>query len=220
MRSKLRAARRGAGHRRSGSHWIHYVGKTQHVTRYAAPLSSPPLRTVPGPGVGSLGVARADPVGNRGGRKAGNERDQMDLAAGPLDRLPPDDVGRGIVPAFYQNVGKDLLDQAKRGLLVEEHDVVDARERGHDRRARQLALDRMSGALDRADRSVGIEPHQEVVAQAPCAAEELGVPGVDQVEAAVGEYETPAQDSSRLSPALRVLQGENFTQRAGLPRIR
>src|SRR5438128_1108791 len=99
--------------------------------------------------------------------------DYVDVATSALDLRFPNDTGRRVVPPLDQDVGEKRLDEPERRVLVEEHDVVHARERRHHRGARLLPLDGSIGALDRAHRAVRIKTDEEVMPQAPRPAQEL-----------------------------------------------
>src|SRR6267143_1530804 len=127
--------------RRSGSHSMDYLGKTQQLSHREGTLSRSRREVLRSRELSGSGAAGADPIGDLRGGESGHERDHVDVPSGALDLVFPHDARRSVIPALHEHVREELLDEPKGGLLVEENDVIDARQRGHDRGARLLPLD-------------------------------------------------------------------------------
>jgi hypothetical protein len=113
-------------------------------------------------------------------------------ATSRFDNVAADDVIGIPVGALDQDVRLNSRDDRKRRVLVERHDGVHTVES-------QQNLDPFLGSIDRsiasfvcAHRSIGVHTDDEGIAEAPCFVEVTHVPGMQQVEHAVGEDDSPA----------------------------
>ena len=105
--------------------------------------------------------------------ETGEEREKSDLRANFLERRPFTRVEliQGIVTRLAVDVRPDLPDFRRQSRLVKYHDGVDARER----------------ALERPDTHVGIQRHDERIAQQAGLLQKIQVPRVQEVEDAIGQ---------------------------------
>ena len=93
-------------------------------------------------------------------------------------------VGDGVVAALGPQVRPQLAQDRARVVLLEDRHRVDAGERGEDRGAVVLLDQRALRALEPAHGRVGVQAHDQAVAERPRRLERAHVAGVQEVEAA------------------------------------
>jgi len=103
-------------------------------------------------------------------------------------RVPlADDLLFLVVGAFDEDIRLELLDDPLRRILVEKHDGVDPFQGADDLSARALVLHGPDGAFETLDRRIRVERDDQPIADRGGLFDQRGVPGMQQVEAAVGE---------------------------------
>src|SRR5258706_16117740 len=104
----------------------------------------------------------------------------------------PHDLIDPVVGALHEYVWPDAGNEFDRSVVGKQHDGVHEGEpRQHDR-ACGLRLYRPCGALEPLHRGVAIEADDQPVAARARLAQELDMPGMDEIEAAVGKaYRQP-----------------------------
>src|SRR4051794_11961040 len=193
-----------SGAARSSTTGVPPAAATLAATARPSPEAPPVTITVPS-ATGALLVVSAGAVAvgvsdgmqrglldESGGGAALDER-QDDRAAAPLGedgRLGQ--VGDGVVAALDPDVGSQLAQDLDGRVLLEEHDVIDAAQRGEHGGAVLLALDGPAGTLQAADRGVGVQADDEAVAERPGGLQRVDVAGMQQVEAAAGRHDRAA----------------------------
>lgn len=113
--------------------------------------------------------------------------DDDDSSARSLDLFLADDPTGPPVAALDQNIGEKGGDDLLRGFPGEGRQIIDIFDGAEDFKT---FLERKHGPrrpLDLSDRGVGIERHDQHVAQAFGFPEKFDVTAVDQVKAAVGK---------------------------------
>src|SRR5690606_39510534 len=84
-------------------------------------------------------------------------------------------------------------------------------ERGHQRQPVALTVDRPARPLEPPGGAVAVHPDDEEVAECPGTAQELDVPGVEDVEDAVGEDDGPAREPGNVEPGDDVTASRGHT---------
>jgi len=118
---------------------------------------------------------------------AAGERQRVDRAAARQHVVGADDVGDLPVSPFDQHVGREFADEAQRRRLAEAGDVVDHFECRHHLAAIAQLDQRPFRPLEAPHRGIGIECHHQDVAERPGGTQIAHVPGVQEIETAVGE---------------------------------
>src|SRR5215831_15247160 len=104
----------------------------------------------------------------------------------------PDDLIDPVVGAFHQDIRPDARDKLDRGIVGKQDDGVHKGEPRQYDRARPLPLYRPCGALEPLHRGVAVEADDQPVATGARLAQELDMPRMEEIEAAVGEaYRQP-----------------------------
>jgi hypothetical protein len=101
------------------------------------------------------------------------------------------DLLRPVVAALDVDVRPDRAQQFVRRRLLEDDEVVDALELGKDVQPVADGIDRPSLAFLGPHLLIGVDGDDEDIPQAPGLAQIRHVPGVNDVEAAVGEHDRP-----------------------------
>ena len=117
------------------------------------------------------------------------------LAAPASHGLGFGQAAAGVVPALGEDVGPQALEDGVGRVLVEDGDRVDAVERQEHRLAVGRRHEGTPGALQAADRLVGVEAHDEAAPQGSGRLQHRHVPGVEQVEAPTGRHDGPTTAS-------------------------
>src|SRR5688572_1604833 len=143
-------------------------------------------------GIGSLTSARSNLVQERAGRITLLDRDADDPAAARLDRIAADDLIGCPVGALDQHVRLKRANHLSRGILAEHRDGVDTRERRDELGTLALRGYWSAFSLVAADGFVGVHADDQRVAERPRLLQVADVPGMDQVENAVGKDDLPA----------------------------
>lgn len=112
---------------------------------------------------------------------------EFDAPAMGDDFLRPDDVFGRVVTAFDEDIGEDLGNEFEGGVLAEQDDGIDELQGGEDACAGVFGLEWARGAFEAAHGIVGIEAHDEAVAELLCAFEVIDMAEVEEVETTVGK---------------------------------
>src|SRR5205823_12069463 len=94
-----------------------------------------------------------------------------------------------VVAALDPDVRAQPVQQPVRGQLVEDHDGVHAVQGGDQTGPVGLRYHRAGRPLERAHAAVGVEAHDQAVAELAGRAQGRQVPDVQQVEAAAGGHD-------------------------------
>src|SRR5690242_15714680 len=188
-RSTWCAANPLAGGARSRTTGTPPASCTAWATASPRPDDPPVTMTVP-----SSDAMDGGPLEDSCARLALQEREQDDLAAPPGQHARLGQLAVGVVGALGPDVRTQALEHRRGRVLVEDHHAVDAAQRPQDGGAVLLAHDRAAGALERPHRGVGVEAHDEDVAQRARRLESADVSGVQEVEAAArGDDDAPGR---------------------------
>ena len=118
------------------------------------------------------------------------KRDRHDASAPARDLASADDCLRRPVAAFDQHIRAQRHDEFQRRVLVEPRHQVNRRERRDDRSAARKIVDRSIGTLvEPANGLVGVERGDEARPERLRLGEVGDVAPMQDVEAAVGEYQ-------------------------------
>ena len=134
-------------------------------------------------------------IQNRGGAQTGpvSENSNVDLQL--LQQLEFRDLIRSVITALDVGVGANGINQVVRGVLGKDHEIIDRHEFLKDFKAFGLIEDRAFLTLERTNTCIGIDSddqHVTLIARIP----EVGdMPGMNDVEASVGEHD-PASIST------------------------
>ena len=104
-----------------------------------------------------------------------------------LDKLTSDYTFLGPVSALDQNVRLYLLDQFERIGLVEHDNIIDHLQSRKNRRAVVDIIDRPVGALELLNGRIAVESQNDNIALVSAELQLLGMPAMENVEAAVCE---------------------------------
>lgn len=127
---------------------------------------------------------------------AGGEFCQNDAAAMRFDDIATTHIVRPIVP-FNENVRQDRLDERPRLVLVKDDDSIDGAQRGQDRRAIALRIDRPAGTFNPKHRGIAVQTDNQGVALGPRKVEVLNMAAVENVKTAIRKNEL---SSGRIEP--------------------
>lgn len=120
---------------------------------------------------------------------ARHEREDFDLSADLTQR--GEFIGMQtldcVVAAFRVNLRADGAQNLRHAHIRKNGDVIDTTERAQNLRAILLAIDRASGAFQRAHGGVAIERDEQCVAELPGLLQIADMPGVQEIETAVGK---------------------------------
>ncbi len=119
------------------------------------------------------------------------KRPAHDAAAARHDDIPAGNGLLGPIGARHQHVGLKKRDERVRAILAEDDHGVDAVESGENLGTLAFGVDRAGGPFDCADRAVGTHSNDQRVAEAAGVLQLPQMPGVQQVEHACGEHDTP-----------------------------
>ena len=142
----------------------------------------------------------------------GLERHEYNPAAARFNGIPPDDLIGGPVCALDENIRLKGPDDLCGCVLRENNDRVDRCQRGQHFGALALGRDRPRRTLVAAHLGVGVHPHYQRVAERAGRFEISNVPGMEQIENAVGEDDR----LSRLAQLRDELNGSRPRQHAAL----
>src|SRR4029077_8063390 len=121
------------------------------------------------------------------GRMAWHDLDQDNLASERLHDLATDDLLTGVVAAFDQYSRLYAADQLFRCVLVEHGNKVNRFKSREHFRARLYRLHGTAGTFQSRNRCITIEAYNQSVASRPRARQQLDVPGMQEIEAPIGE---------------------------------
>src|SRR5438105_4907456 len=135
---------------------------------------------------------RARPLDHRRRRMAGHQIDQEHIAAGVFHYLATYHLVTSVIGAFDQYRGPYPLDQFKWRVLVKDDDEIDGFECRQYFRASLSRIDRSSFALEPRGGRVAVEADHEPVARGPRFSQQLDVPAMQEIEAAIGKADAQA----------------------------
>src|SRR6266403_1169107 len=132
---------------------------------------------------------------------SGCERHYQHPPAPAFHFLRTDDRIFGIIAAFDDHVGLQMSDKIERRVLGENYNEVHALERSEHVRALRVAAHRPRETLEAAHRLIAVDADDERVGAVARSSEYVDVPGMKQVEHAIGEC-YPTLSSSFPTPGL------------------
>jgi hypothetical protein len=115
------------------------------------------------------------------------DRDADNAAAPAFDDLAADDGVFGPVSALDEDVRLNGVDQSERGVFSEYDDAIHACEGLENLGSLLFRIDGTALTFVRSDRSVGVEPDDQRVAQAARVLQVTDVARVQQIEHAIRE---------------------------------
>src|SRR6185369_1741395 len=113
----------------------------------------------------SSAMAAHDLLDDLAGGAALDERQPHHASAPRLDHVLADDGVLGVVRSFDEHVGLEAAHQLGGSVLVEEHHGVDHGERGEHTRTVGFGKQRPAFAFESPRRGVGVEAHDEGIAE-------------------------------------------------------
>src|SRR5512146_3105548 len=140
----------------------------------------------------------------------GRERNDDDASTPRTNLGRTHDRSFAVVATLHEHVGPERRDELERRILLELDDGVDHLERCQNIAPFDGRSHRSRGPFEPSDRVVAVHADNEGVAFAPRAKQNVDVARVQQIEYAVGEY-----DSSRLraAPFARPIPRHDFLVR-------
>src|SRR3954447_21243756 len=164
------------------------------ATAAPSPEAPPVTRTVPSAlavAVGASSAVSGDGTDRRlldesGRGMAVEVGQQHDRTAPALDDLRLGQVGAAVVAALDPDVRSQPLQRPYRRVLVEDQHRVDTAQRAQHRGAVARADERPAGALQPPYGVVGVQAHDEAVAEAARGLERADVADVEQIKATAG----------------------------------
>jgi len=156
------------------------------------------------------GSAFADLSENLRGGIAGNYGDGNDATAGGFHFLTSDNLIAGPVSTFDEHVRKQAGDDFARGRFIENNHSVDRFQSGENFGAFAFRQDGAACAFQLADARIAIEADDEHVAKRACLFENADMPGMEQIEAAVGEDDAAAAAFLAAKPQNRFVESQNL----------
>jgi hypothetical protein len=156
------------------------------------------------------GRAFADLSENLRGGITRNHWDRNDAAARGFHFFTSDDLISGPVAAFDQHIRKETRDDLARRGLIKDYYRIDAFERGENFGSLALRQDRTPGAFQLADTGIAVEADDEGVAKSTSLLKAADVPGMQQIEAAIGEDNAAAVAFLAAKPQNRLLKSQNL----------
>src|SRR6266478_6067030 len=151
----------------------------------------------------------------RGG-VAGHDGHRHDAAARRLHFFAANNLVSRPVATLDENVGKQSGDDALRRQIVEDHDGVNALQRGENFRAFALRNHRAPLAFELIDAGVAVQADDERVAEAARLLQAADVARMQQIKAAVGEDDAASIAFPAAKPQNRLLQCEDGIQRVSV----
>jgi len=121
-----------------------------------------------------------------------DEGEGPDATASGANQIRADDSARSPVTALDQHVGLQESDEIVRGVLGEYRHIIDHFQCGDDLAPIARRYQRASGPFQPSYRGIAVESDNERVTQSPGGTQIADVPGVQQIEAAIGEYDPAA----------------------------
>ena len=118
---------------------------------------------------------------------SGSERHYDHSPAPALHFCRTNDRVFRIIAAFDDHVGLELPDEVERRVLGENYDEIHALERRDHVRAFGVGTDWASRTLEAPHRLIAVDPDDESVGALARGSEDVDVPGMEQVENAIGE---------------------------------
>src|SRR5690349_11673703 len=131
---------------------------------------------------------------------AGHEIDQDHVAAGVFHHLATDHLVTSVIGAFDQYRGPYPLDQFKWRVLVKDDDEIDGFECRQYFRASLSRINRASFALESRGGRVAVEANHEPVASSSRFSQQLDVPAMQEIEAAIGKADAQAMAAPFAQP--------------------
>jgi hypothetical protein len=133
-----------------------------------------------------------------------------DAAAGGFYFFAADDLIAGPVAAFYKHIRKQTGDDFARREIIENHDCVDAFQRSENFGTFAFGQDWTPGAFQLADTGITVETNNERVPKTASLLETADVPGVQQIETAIGEDDVAAVAFLAAKPQNRLPKSQNL----------
>jgi alkylhydroperoxidase family enzyme len=133
-----------------------------------------------------------------------------DAAASGFYFFAADDLIAGPVAAFYQHIRKQAGDEFLWRQIIENHDRVDAFQRSENFGTFAFRQERTPGAFQLADTGITVEANDERIPETASLLEAADVPGVQQIETAVGENDLAAVAFLAAKPQNRLLKSQNL----------
>src|SRR2546423_815407 len=128
------------------------------------------------------------------------ERNDDDAAAPALHFLRADDSGLVVVAALRDDVRTKRSDELERSVFIEDHDAIDAFERGNDEGTIDLGADRARRTLQPPGGIVAVDADDQGITFRSRGSEHVDVTGMKKIEHAVREHDRAA---GRITPLLR-----------------
>jgi hypothetical protein len=122
--------------------------------------------------------------------EAFGERDANNRATASLDNVSSDDVVGAPVSALHQNVRLDGGNQRVRRVLVEHGDRIDAPQGREELGALAFWSDRACRSFVGAHGAVGVDAHNQRIAERTSIAEVSDMPRVEKVEHTIRKHNT------------------------------
>jgi len=154
--------------------------------------------------------AFADLSENRRSGVTRHNRDGNDAAACGFHFFAANNLIAGPVATFDQHIRKESPDDFAWGGLIKDHNRVDTFERGENFSSLAFRQDGTPGAFQLANAGVAVEADDERIAESASLLEAANVPGVQQIETAVGEDHTAAVAFLAAKPQNRLLESQNL----------
>src|SRR3954471_3329541 len=151
--------------------------------------------------VGSAFEVVTETGDDAGGGLTRRERNDMNATAPRTYLRGHHDGFLAVVATLHQHIGTQLHDQLEGCVLLEHDHAIDRLERGDDIGALGLTAHGTRRTLEATYRSIAVDRHDEVIAGAAGAGNDVHVARMNQVEDAVGEDDTARL---RRTPALRI----------------
>lgn len=115
------------------------------------------------------------------------ERHDGDASAPRFYFAPADDGIGNIIPSLHQHVRAQSDNEIERGVLRKEYNGVHRFERGDNVGARSLGAHGPPGSLEATHRCIRVDSHHERIAHGTGGQKEIHMPGMEQIEHAIGE---------------------------------
>jgi hypothetical protein len=114
------------------------------------------------------------------------------------------------IAALYKHIRKQTRDNFAWGRLIENHHSINAFQRCKNFRSLAFRQDRASGAFQLADARITVEADDQRVTETARLLEAADVPGMQQIETAVGEDNSAAVAFLAPKPQNRFVESQNL----------
>ena len=139
-----------------------------------------------------------------------HNRDGQHRSSGSLDLRPSHDLIRSPIGALNQHLRKHSRDDALGRKIFEHSDVVNRLKRRKNLRTVSLGLDGPPRPLKRPYAAVTVHRNEQNITELPGFREAAGMPGVEEIEAAVREDHTLSVSFEFINDSVSCFKRQDF----------